>query len=102
MPPEMATMPPHTRSTMAAVRSAFRRAGSCYSSRPVSTRLRESYGGQALSPLEVVVNRRHLAPWTFLLGVAFALLPLSATRLGGQAQPRPGVVALKGGTILTA
>jgi len=47
------------------------------------------------------VNRRHLAPWTFLLGLALALLPLSATRLGGQAQPRPGVVALKGGTILT-
>jgi len=47
------------------------------------------------------VHRRHLAPWTFLLGLAFALLPLSATRLGGQAQPRPGIVALKGGTILT-
>jgi imidazolonepropionase-like amidohydrolase len=36
-----------------------------------------------------------------LLGIACALLPLSAARLGGQAQPRSGVVALRGGTILT-
>ena len=51
--------------------------------------------------MEVVVNRRHIAPWTLFLGLACALLPLSAARLGGQAQPRSGVVALRGGTILT-
>jgi imidazolonepropionase-like amidohydrolase len=49
------------------------------------------------------VNRRHLAPWTFFLAVAFALVPLSVTRLGGQApaQPRPSVIALRGGTLVT-
>jgi imidazolonepropionase-like amidohydrolase len=47
------------------------------------------------------VNRHHLAPWTFLLGIAFALLPLSAARMGGQAQPRAGVIALKGATLVT-
>jgi imidazolonepropionase-like amidohydrolase len=51
----------------------------------------------------LLVNRRHLAPWTFFLAVAFALVPLSVTRLGGQApaQPRPGVIALRGGTLVT-
>jgi len=47
------------------------------------------------------VNRRSIAPWTLFLGIAFTLLPLAAARLGGQAQPRSGVVALRGGTILT-
>jgi imidazolonepropionase-like amidohydrolase len=47
------------------------------------------------------VNRRCLAPWTFVLAVAFALVPLSVTRVRGQAPPRPGVVALKGATLLT-
>jgi imidazolonepropionase-like amidohydrolase len=51
----------------------------------------------------LLVNRRHLAPWTFFLAAAFALVPLSVTRLGGQApaQPRPSVVALRGGTLVT-
>ena len=48
------------------------------------------------------MNRRHLAPWTFFLAAAFALVPISVTRLGGQApQTRPGVVALRGGTLVT-
>ena len=47
------------------------------------------------------MKRRHIAPWTLLLGIAFSLLPVAAARLGGQAQPRPGVVALRGATILT-
>jgi imidazolonepropionase-like amidohydrolase len=47
------------------------------------------------------VNRRTLAPWTFFLAAAFALLPLSVTHLGGQAQPRPGIIALRGATLVT-
>src|SRR5215208_4254522 len=66
----------------------FHAGGSCYSSRP-------------LSSLEVAVHRRHLTPWTFFLAVAFALVPLSVTRLGGQTQPRSGVIALRGGTLVT-
>ena len=50
---------------------------------------------------EVVVNRRYLAPWTFVLALAFALVPLSIPRLRGQAPARPAVIALKGATILT-
>ena len=46
------------------------------------------------------MNRRHLAPWTFFLAAAFALVPFSVSRVGGQAQ-RPAIVALKGATILT-
>jgi imidazolonepropionase-like amidohydrolase len=46
------------------------------------------------------VNRRHLVPWTFLTAAVFALLPLSAVRIGGQARPS-GIVALRGATILT-
>jgi imidazolonepropionase-like amidohydrolase len=47
------------------------------------------------------VNRRHLASWTFFLAAAFALLPFAVTRVRGQAQPRSGVVALKGATLVT-
>lgn len=47
------------------------------------------------------MNRRSLAPWTFFLAVAFALVPFSVSRVGGQAQPRPSVVVLKGATLLT-
>ena len=46
------------------------------------------------------MNRRHLAPWTFFLAAAFALLPMM-TRVRVQAQPRPRVVALKGATLVT-
>ena len=47
------------------------------------------------------MKRRYLAPCLFLLAVAFASLPLSVARLRGQTQPRNGVIALKGATILT-
>ena len=47
------------------------------------------------------MNPRSLAPWTFFLAVAFALVPLSVSRVGGQAQPRPSVVVLKGATLVT-
>jgi imidazolonepropionase-like amidohydrolase len=47
------------------------------------------------------VNRRYLAPWTFFLAIAFAILPLTVARVRGQAQPRSGVVALKGATLVT-
>src|SRR4051812_6304981 len=57
---------------------------------------------QRVSPAwRLPVNRRSMAPWTFLLAAAFALVPVFATRVGGQAQSRPGLVALKGATILT-
>src|SRR5262245_22710612 len=92
-----------SRRRTAAPRRSLRRAGSCYSSPLLSThrpRLRHGFGEAGFS-LEVAVNRRRLAPWAIFLALAFALPPLPNTRLGGQAQPRPGVVALKGGTILT-
>jgi len=41
-----------------------------------------------------------MAIWTFALAVAFALVPLSATRVRGQ-QTRPAVIALRGGTLVT-
>jgi imidazolonepropionase-like amidohydrolase len=47
------------------------------------------------------VNRRMLAPWTFVLALAFALAPLAVPRVRGQALQRPSVVALRGATILT-
>ena len=49
------------------------------------------------------MHRSHLAPWTIVLAVAFAVVPVSVPRLAGQTQPppRPGVVALKGGTLVT-
>ena len=49
------------------------------------------------------MKRRHLAPWTIVIAVVFALVPWSGGRLRGQAQTqtRPGIVALRGGTILT-
>lgn len=47
------------------------------------------------------MTRRSLAPWTFFLAVALALVPFSVSRVGGQAQPRPGVVVLKGATLVT-
>src|SRR6185436_14948994 len=89
-PPVSATTAPQTKSRPAAMRTSFRRTGSCYSFTPrVATLWR------------FTVNRRSIAPWTLFLGIAFTLLPLAAARLGGQAQPRSGVVALRGGTILT-
>jgi len=49
------------------------------------------------------VSRRHLAPWTFVVAAVFALLPISAARIGGQSSPAraSGAVVLKGATILT-
>ena len=47
------------------------------------------------------MKRRHLAPWTFVLALAFALVPWSIPHVRGQAPARPAVVALKGATILT-
>ena len=47
------------------------------------------------------MSRPSPAPWTFVLAVAFALLPFSVTRTGGQAPPRPSVIALKGATLVT-
>ncbi len=80
----------------------FHKGGSCYSSGLLSSAFAKASAGQApYFLLEVAVNRHHLAPWTFFLAVAFALVPFSVTRLGGQAQPRPGVIALKGATLVT-
>ena len=47
------------------------------------------------------MNRRMLAPWTFVLALTFALAPLAVPRLRGQAPQRSSVVALRGATILT-
>ena len=47
------------------------------------------------------MNRRSLAPWSFVLALAFALAPLSVPRARGQAPPRSAVVALKGATLVT-
>lgn len=47
------------------------------------------------------MNRRSLAPWTFLLAAAFGLVPFSVPRLGGQVPARTGVIALKGATLVT-
>ena len=94
---------------MAAPSSAFRRLGSCYSSVFLSTRRSrdsgegESPGIAEAGPLLSGGTREtpSLAPWTFVLAVVFALIPLSIPRVRGQAPPRPAVVALKGATILT-
>src|SRR5215204_3523313 len=50
---------------------------------------------------EVPVSRPSPAPWTFVLAVAFAVLPFSVPRTRGQAPARPSVIALKGATIVT-
>src|SRR5215207_8440587 len=42
-----------------------------------------------------------MTPWTFVVALAFAVVPWSVPGVRGQAQPRPAVVALKGATILT-
>ncbi len=47
------------------------------------------------------MNCSYLAPWTVFLAVAFALVPFSVTRLGGQTPARSGVIALKGATLVT-
>ena len=47
------------------------------------------------------MKRPPAAHWRLTLAVAVALVSLSVLRAAGQAQNRPAVVALRGGTILT-
>jgi imidazolonepropionase-like amidohydrolase len=47
------------------------------------------------------VHRRHITTYTSAFAVAVALVCAFGARAGGQAQPRPGVVALRGATLLT-
>ncbi len=58
--------------------------------------------------MEVVVTRRHLSLLILIFAAALFLLPFATTPISGQATstrtgqaPRPGVIALRGGTIVT-
>src|SRR6266480_1231232 len=99
MPPVATTRAAHARNTAESTRRSRRTRRIVLQFRPSVIRLRgyaasggtgppspKGFGGTGPLPaLEVAVNRRYLAPWTFLLAVAFALVPLSVQRLGGQA-----------------
>src|SRR5829696_1009404 len=93
MPPVAATSAAHASAAADPIRSS-RRTFFTRKDRATVPLFSQVAGGFA-------VNRRHLRPSTFCLALAFALVPFSVTRLGGQTQPRPGVIALRGGTLVT-